>query len=83
MKLADYLSESKTTQQEFAQALGVTQGLVGFWVRGKPPPPQRAVQIERITGGKVGRRDLRDDWRDIWPELSASTQAKPVSEVGG
>lgn len=71
MKLTDYLKESQTTQDDFAERLGVTQGMVGFWVRGKPPTPARAVQIERATQGAVTRQDLRpDDWRDIWPELA-------------
>ncbi|HWH75058.1 MAG TPA: YdaS family helix-turn-helix protein [Methylibium sp.] len=71
MKLTDYFKASQTTQDDFAKRLGVTQGMVGFWVRGKPPTPARAVQIERATQGAVTRQDLRpDDWREIWPELS-------------
>lgn len=33
-------------------------------------PPKRCVQIEKITNGKVSRKDLRpNDWQEIWPEL--------------
>ncbi|MGV8823986.1 YdaS family helix-turn-helix protein [Methylibium petroleiphilum] len=80
MKLTDYLKISHTTQDDFADRLGVTQGMVGFWVRGKPPTPARAVQIERVTGGAVSRRDLRpDDWREIWPELAEAANDESMS----
>ncbi|EPI3744643.1 transcriptional regulator, partial [Neisseria gonorrhoeae] len=29
------------------------------------------MQIEKLTGGAVNRKDLRpDDWHLIWPELA-------------
>lgn len=28
-----------------------------------------AYTMERATNGAVTRKDLRDDWADIWPEL--------------
>lgn len=31
--------------------------------------PALCVSIERESGAKVSRRDLRDDWMAIWPEL--------------
>jgi len=71
MKIPDYLQTFRITQVDFAQSLGVTQGLVGFWVRGKAPSPARCMQIERATKGHVTRRDLRPhDCEEIWPDLS-------------
>lgn len=32
-------------------------------------PIKVCVAIERATNGAVTRKDLRDDWREIWPEL--------------
>lgn len=32
-------------------------------------PPHHCVTLERVTDGRVSRKDLRPDWRDIWPEL--------------
>ena len=71
MDLRTYLSTGEQRQREFAEALGVTQGLISQWARGKAaPPPNRCVAIERMTGGEVTRQELRpDDWKDIWPEL--------------
>ena len=83
MKISDYLQKFRVTQVEFAQSLGVTQGLVGFWVRGKPPSPVRCMQIERVTNGSVTRRDLRPhDCEEIWPDLSMDgvAIAQPATE---
>ncbi|WP_175760497.1 transcriptional regulator [Burkholderia anthina] len=71
MDLRTYLSKGDQRQREFADALGVSQGLISQWARGKAvPPPGRCVAIERLTYGEVTRQELRpEDWRDIWPEL--------------
>ena len=34
--------------------------------------PALCVAIERASGGQVRRADLRDDWRQIWPELDTA-----------
>ncbi len=59
------------SQRALAEAIGVTPGAVSQWAIGlHAVPVERAVQIERATGGTVTRRELRpDDWGDIWPEL--------------
>lgn len=36
---------------------------------GRQPSPELCVKIERATDGRVTRRELRDDWEAIWPEL--------------
>jgi len=60
MNLIDYLQT--TTQQELADRLGVTQGVISQWVVGRAPvPPERAVAIERATRGEVTRLELRPD----------------------
>lgn len=60
MNLSDYL---KTTRQaDFAERLGVTQGAVSHWINGRVRvPAERVLDIERATGGKVSRHDLRPD----------------------
>lgn len=60
MKLDQYL---KTTSQDaFAQALGVSQGLVSHWVTGRARiPAERVLTIEAATGGQVTRHELRPD----------------------
>lgn len=72
MKLETYLQETGETQHEFAAGLGVSQSLVSQWLRGVAPPPVRCVEIERHTLGRVTRKDLREDWAAIWPELAMS-----------
>lgn len=71
MRLQTYLADTGTTQATFAAQLGVTQSMVGQWMRGVAvPPPSRCVEIELLTDGRVSRVDLRpDDWVRIWPEL--------------
>ena len=34
--------------------------------------PALCVSIERASGGRVCRADLRDDWKLIWPELDTA-----------
>lgn len=81
MDLQTYLSKVK--QRAFADSLGVTQGLISQWARGKAlPPPNRCVAIERLTQGEVTRQELRPkDWREYWPELGpVAAGAQPQSE---
>jgi DNA-binding transcriptional regulator YdaS (Cro superfamily) len=63
------------SQAALARALSVTPVTVGQWLKpddktGRHVPPKQCVRIEKLTGGKVSRRDLRpDDWLELWPEL--------------
>lgn len=58
-------------QAHLARLLGVAPPTVSQWASGiRPVPPERCVEIERVTNGLVTRRHLRpDDWHRIWPEL--------------
>ncbi|WP_156786975.1 transcriptional regulator [Neisseria shayeganii] len=57
--------------QPLAMAVGVTTATVIGWKQGaRPVPIKRCVKIEEVTHGAVCRKDLRPDWREIWPELS-------------
>jgi DNA-binding transcriptional regulator YdaS (Cro superfamily) len=50
------------TQRALAAALGTTQAAVSQWVRrGRPIPVRHIVEIERVTGGRVRREQLRPD----------------------
>lgn len=61
MNITDYLNDASLTQQEFAALVGVTQGRVSHWLGGEKVPAERCVVIERVTGGRVTRNDLRPD----------------------
>lgn len=71
MNLAQFLTTS--SQYLFAKDLGVSQGLVSQWILGKTlVSPKKCVYIERLTNGKVTRRDLRpNDFWELWPDLPA------------
>lgn len=48
--------------------LGVSAQAISNW-KERGVPIDRCVPIEVATKGAVTRRDLRDDWQAIWPEL--------------
>lgn len=62
MDLKTYLTTSKKTQQQFAVALDVSQGLVWQWLNGVTRvTAERCLDIEKATDGQVTRYDLRPD----------------------
>lgn len=76
MNLKDYLKKSGKTQAAMAASIGANQGFFNQWVHGLRPIPARyAVAIEKETDGVVSRRDLRQDWAAIWPDLTPITEA--------
>lgn len=81
MHLDEYLKEVSQSQSEFGSQLTPTasQGLVSQWVRGITRVTlDYALQIERVTGGRVTPQDCADMFRDPIarrvPTHSASTQ---------
>ena len=71
MDLKTYLSESGTTQSDFASQVGVSQGMVWQWLNDvRPIPVDRMPDIEKVTKVKVSRRELHPEWARIWPELA-------------
>lgn len=75
MNLHEYLSsDGALTVAQLRDLIGVkSEAQIRQWQHGyadRKPGPEYCVAIERATGGKVTRRDLRpDDWAAIWPEL--------------
>ncbi|MFZ2982004.1 MAG: YdaS family helix-turn-helix protein [Sphingobium sp.] len=61
MNIEQYLKETNTSQEEFAQVIGVTQGRVSHWVNGSQIPGERVIPIESATGGLVTRHEMRPD----------------------
>jgi len=64
---------------EFAGKCSTTLGHlrnVSYGLR--PAAAELCVLVERESGGKVTRRDLRpDDWHRIWPELVTDEHQAP------
>lgn len=77
MKLDTYLTKFEISQSDFANSIGVTQGMVYQWInKDRPVTPIKCVEIEKQTKGHVTRKDLRpDDWKKIWPELAMKKAA--------
>ncbi len=54
MTLSEWLTDTKTTQLELAERLGVHQTAVSQWVTGRTmPTPEKIAQIEVVTKRKV------------------------------
>ena len=70
-KFKTYLMSLSTAEREhFAERCGTSKKHLENMARGyKPCGPALAVLIERESAGAVTRKNLRTDWRDIWPEL--------------
>lgn len=72
MDLKTYLLGLGVPEREgFAERCGTTRGHLQNVMYGhRPCSPELAVAIERESNKAVTRRDLRNDWRAIWPELA-------------
>lgn len=70
MKLSTYLEKQGLSQEAFAKSIGVSQGLVWQWLDGRTRiTAERAIEIEKKTGGAITRRDLRPD---LYPDERAA-----------
>jgi DNA-binding transcriptional regulator YdaS (Cro superfamily) len=57
-----YLKKHRLSQQDFADKIGVSQGLVWQWIDGRTRiTAERAKQIEAATSGELTREQLRPD----------------------
>lgn len=73
MKLRDYLDASpRGTAKRLAEKLRVSPSFLSQMAAGTSAiSTDRAVLIERETGGAVHRRDIYpNDWIEHWPELA-------------
>jgi hypothetical protein len=60
--MIDDLLDHFGSQYRMAKELGVDRGAVSQWVKNHAIPPQRLIQLERLTEGKFKAVDL-DDWQ--------------------
>lgn len=68
-----------------ATAIEVAASTPSMWKARGSVPAEYCAPIERATGGKVSRRDLRPtDWHRIWPELVTDEFPAPeeAREIG-
>jgi DNA-binding transcriptional regulator YdaS (Cro superfamily) len=82
MNLLAYVKEERGRGAAIAAAVGVHPVMVSQWATGaKPVPVDRCAAIDKATGGKVTRRDLRPlDWHEHWPELVNAEHPAPAAE---
>lgn len=64
-------NEKRGARARMALAMGVGRSFFSQMIRGVANiSPARALQIETLSSGKIGRRDLfPDTWQQIWPDL--------------
>ena len=60
MKLSEWLTNSSTSQSEFARRLGVTQGRISQIVAGEQPSLELAMKIAGITSNQVRPQDFKE-----------------------
>ena len=59
MKIEEWMQRENKTQQEVADALGVSQGVVSLWLKGERlPRPENMQKIVELTGGEVQPNDF-------------------------
>ena len=57
--IATYLRRTGLSQSQFAELLDCSQSLVSQWITGETSiTPERALEIERVTSGKIKRQQL-------------------------
>jgi DNA-binding transcriptional regulator YdaS (Cro superfamily) len=72
--LKSYFVTERGAAKKLAEAIGVSPSYLSQMSSGITPiSPERAVSIEKATGGVVTRRDLfPESWERIWPELAVA-----------
>lgn len=80
-KLITFLNSlDKPGRADFAKRCGTSEGYMRKARSiGQKFRCELCVAIERESHGAVSRKDLRDDWPDVWPELAIVTQASSKS----
>lgn len=61
MKLAAWLTQSRTSQSALARGIGVSQGRISQIIAGESPSFDLAMKISRATGGRVRPEDFQQD----------------------
>ncbi|EGD9092289.1 helix-turn-helix transcriptional regulator, partial [Escherichia coli] len=71
MNLREYLHHSRITQKDFAEIVGVTQGMVSHVITGRA----------KLTGGKVLRWCEATGWVVTPHEIDSSTYPNPTDGI--
>lgn len=77
-KLISYLNSlGKADRTDFAKRCGTSEGYMRKARSiGQTFRCELCVAIERESDGSVSRKDLRDDWAAVWPELADGRDTK-------
>jgi DNA-binding transcriptional regulator YdaS (Cro superfamily) len=81
MTLSEYIKAQRGNAKALADKLGISpSALSQIAHNSEGTSPARCVAIEQATGGAVTRKELRPDWKQIWPEL-AKPCCKPKAKA--
>lgn len=82
-KLIDYLNSlDKADRAVFAKACGTSENYMRkARSSGQKFSWERCIQIEQASKGKVTRKDLRDDWHVLWPDLTDEDIAESIRSI--
>jgi DNA-binding transcriptional regulator YdaS (Cro superfamily) len=71
-KLITFLNSlDKAQRTDFASRCGTSEGYMRkARSTGQKFRCELCVRIEQESNGEVRRQDLREDWADVWPELT-------------
>lgn len=71
MQLKEYIQSGRGKATDLAESLGIPASYLSQMASGnRAITPERASDIERLTGGIVTRKEMFPaKWRRIWPEL--------------
>ena len=62
MDIDQYIKSAGITRIQFAEMVGVSEGMVGHWITGRyRVAAERCLRVESATNGAVTRHDLRPD----------------------
>lgn len=71
MTLSEYIRAQRGNGKTLADKLGISlSNLSQIAHNSDGTSPARCVAIEKATDGAVTRKELRADWKAIWPELA-------------
>jgi DNA-binding transcriptional regulator YdaS (Cro superfamily) len=82
MTLNEYFKLKRGNAKALAEQMEISPSFLSQLASGEAPiSPSRAVLIERVTEGRVSRKDMfPDTWEANWPELAEESRVIIVPE---
>lgn len=72
MNVKTFFKENPGLARRFCIKRGFSESFLSLAINGKKLfSPKLCVALEEFTERKLSRKDLREDWDEIWPELKS------------